>query len=196
MAKAIYAFFFFFLLIFLASFLSLKTFAQEKQIPFSYFDYVKHEVFAFTSLTPEQHTVLGDTLKPTPLPTIAQASTPTSQTSGISDFLLSKVNEYRATFGLPPVHANGGVCTFAAIRAQEISKLFNHDGFNSRVDKHTIPYTKWSRATENIAESANYKQVVNLWAHSPEHAANMRDNTPYVCIIQSGNFYAYEGMRR
>lgn len=195
MAKAIYAFFFFFLLIFLTSFLSLKTFAQEKQIPFSYFDYVKYEVFAFTSLTPEPPKVLGAALKPTLLPTIAQASTPTAQTSEIADFLLSKVNEYRATFGLPPVHANGGVCTFAAIRAQEISKQFNHDGFNSRVDNHTIPYTKWSRATENIAEAVDYKQVINLWAHSPQHAANMRDNTPYVCIVQSRNFYAYEGMR-
>ncbi|MGI8419269.1 MAG: CAP domain-containing protein [Candidatus Levyibacteriota bacterium] len=189
-------FLFTFLLIF--SF-SAKAFAQEKPLTFSYLDYIKHAVIELTYLTTPSKDVLGTTIQPTPQPTQPTA-TPTAlpvsqKDSEISHFLLTKVNEYRSRYGLPPVQSSAQACAFATIRAQEIAKRFSHDGFKSRVSKHTLPYDKWARATENIAEAPDYKEVVDLWAQSAEHAANMRDNTPYVCIEASGPYYAYAGMR-
>ena len=200
MAKAVYAFLFFFSLVLFTFSLSIKTFAQEKHVTFSYMAYFKQVVLSVKAITPTPEKVLGISTKSTVTVTPALTPQPTAipviQTSGVADFLLKKVNEYRSTFGLPAVQSSAEVCAFAATRAEEIAVHFSHDGFNTRVTKHTIPYAHWTRATENIAEAADYKQVVDLWAHSPEHAANMRDNTPYVCVAQSGNFFAYEGMRQ
>lgn len=134
------------------------------------------------------------TTSPTPTPTISQPPQ-TFSVSGASAYILNGVNQYRASLGLSPVQASAQTCAFAAVRAKEISNGFNHNGFYERVNNHTIPYSWWAHATENIAEAPNYQEVATLWKNSPEHAANMRDNTPYVCIEQYGNFYAYEGMR-
>lgn len=49
--------------------------------------------------------------------------------------------------------------------------------------------------TENIARAANYKDVVKLWINSPGHAANLFADTPYACVENYGNFYAYEGWK-
>ena len=58
-----------------------------------------------------------------------------------------------------------------------------------------LDYHSWSKVTENIAETPNYAEVVNLWANSPGHAENMRADTPFVCVRQAGNYFAYEGMK-
>jgi uncharacterized protein YkwD len=124
-----------------------------------------------------------------PTPTFAQQHPP------VSTYLLNELNNYRTSLGLSPVKSTNETCAFALTRAKEINTTFSHSAFYTRVNNHTIPYTNWSRATENIAEAPDYKQVVDLWKKSPGHAKNMRDNTPYVCIVQYGNYYAYEGMR-
>jgi len=124
--------------------------------------------------------------------TLSQQAT---QLSSVSFYLLNAVNAYRSSLSLYPVKTSFQTCAFAKTRAQEIAKSFSHDLFYGRVNSHMMPYVSWSRATENIAETTDYKQVVTLWKNSPGHAANMRDNTPYVCIQQYGNYFAYEGMR-
>jgi uncharacterized protein YkwD len=58
-----------------------------------------------------------------------------------------------------------------------------------------MPYAKWSAITENIAMTSNYGDVVTMWKNSSGHAANMRADTPFVCVMQNGNYYAYEGMK-
>lgn len=124
-----------------------------------------------------------------------QPAQQTGQLADVSSFILRGVNQYRTSLGLPPVQSSLQTCAFAKIRAQEITQHFTHDGFYKRVNSHTVPYAYWTRAVENIAETPNFKEVATLWKNSPEHALNMRDNTPYVCIVQDGNYYAYEGMR-
>jgi hypothetical protein len=148
-------------------------------------NYNKHVLAAETQAVPTQTPEL-------PLPTVIQSDPPLS---GVPAYILNGVNEYRASLGLSQVQSSAQTCAFAAVRAQEISNGFNHNGFYDRVNNHTIPYDKWAHATENIAQAPDYKEVVTLWKNSPEHAANMRDNTPYVCIEQYGSYYAYEGMR-
>jgi uncharacterized protein YkwD len=109
--------------------------------------------------------------------------------------MLNAINTYRATYDLSPVKPDTYTCNFAKIRAQEITTDFSHTGWENRVNNHTLPYPSYSYINENIAMTGNYKDVVNMWINSPGHAANMRANTPYVCVAYSGNYYAYEGWR-
>lgn len=114
-----------------------------------------------------------------------------------TDYILSKVNEYRQTLNLSQVSPSLETCEFAKIRAEEISSAekFNHEGFSKRVSEHTLPYPNYSEVTENIAYNTNYKDVVNRWIASPGHAENMRKNTSYVCIGKYGDYYTYEGLQ-
>lgn len=138
----------------------------------------------------------------TPIPTSAPAKAPTTAPTTILTLnapsggsLLDQVNAYRASQGLGPVQTSNDTCNFAATRAQEISSNFSHDGFNSRLSNHTLPYAHWTAVTENIAQTPNPQNVVPMWINSPGHAANMRADTPYVCIQQNGQYFAYEGMK-
>lgn len=108
-------------------------------------------------------------------------------------YIMQAINQYRMSLGLNSVSTNDATCNFAKIRAQEIASNFSHDGFTQRIQNHTLPYSNYSLVTENIAETANYQEVVAMWKNSPGHAANMRANTPFVCVENYGNYYAYEG---
>jgi uncharacterized protein YkwD len=138
------------------------------------------------------------TKKPTPTPTKTPTSTPattTAPTNDVTGFIMNEINAYRASQGLSKVQTSTETCNFAKIRAQEISTNFSHDGFTTRKNAHTLPYASWTAITENIAMTSNYKDVVTMWKNSAGHAANMRANTPFVCVMQHGNYFAYEGMK-
>lgn len=135
------------------------------------------------------------TAKPTVKPTTAPVAAAPAATNDVTAYIMKEINDYRASQGLSSVQTSAETCDFAKTRAQEITTNFNHDGFNQRKESKTLPYTSWSAITENIAMTSNYKDVVTMWKNSSGHAANMRANTPYVCVMQSGNYYAYEGMK-
>ncbi len=135
--------------------------------------------------------VSGPTVKVTSIPTPLTTSTLTD----IQGYIMQEINKFRASSGLSSVKTSKETCDFAKTRAQEISISFNHNGFNNRLKNHTVPYAHWTKITENIAKTSNYKNVVSLWAKSSGHAANMRADMPFVCVAQYGNFYAYEGMK-
>jgi len=139
-----------------------------------------------------------------PQPTIKPVSSSAPViTSNVKDYIMNGINNYRAQNGLSKVQTDSNTCNFAKIRAKEISTSFNHNGFTSRVNSKTLPYSGYSSVTENIAMHPDYqqavpdgyKQVVPMWINSPSHAANMRADTPYVCVESYGNYYAYEGWR-
>jgi uncharacterized protein YkwD len=139
----------------------------------------------------------GQTMSPTPTlvfiqstPTIVPKRSEVVQTGGL---FISQINAYRAQNGLGPVSANSETCTFAAIRAQEIASDFSHNGFTNRINSKTLPYSSYHEVTENIAMNSDASQIVTMWINSPGHAENMRKDTPYVCVAQSGNYFAYEG---
>src|SRR5690606_38000398 len=104
-------------------------------------------------------------------------------------------NKYRAENSLFPVSMDSATCDFAALRASEIKNDFSHNGFTSRVDNKTLPYSSYSEVRENIAMHYDYKLVVESWRNSPGHATNMLADTPFVCVKQDGDYYAYEGWR-
>ncbi len=138
----------------------------------------------------------------TPSPTLTNTSTPTQTpmptravTTTVQQYLLDRVNAYRVSQGLGAVAMDPYTWAFAATRAREISTSFNHNGFSQRVNSRSLPYPGYSYVTENIAMTSDYRRVVDLWINSAGHARNMRANTPYVCVAQYGNYYAYEGWR-
>lgn len=133
------------------------------------------------------------TITPTPTALILQKEINLNQQ--INSYILDAVNNFRKSTGLYEVRSDQFTCAFAKIRAKEIVSNFNHDGFYNRVNNRLLPYPQYSSVTENIAMTTNYKNVINLWANSPGHAANMRRDTRYVCIEHDGNYYSYEGWR-
>ena len=137
------------------------------------------------------------TESPTPKPTTsAKVSTsPIPTTTSVKDFIMTQINDYRKSHGLSAVKTDPYTCAFAAIRAKEVVNNFNHDGFRNRLNSKTLPYPKYSKVTENLAFNSNYKNVVSKWIGSSGHAANMRADTPYVCVEAYNNYYAYEGWK-
>jgi uncharacterized protein YkwD len=139
------------------------------------------------------------TPEPSQTPSLSNRSTPTpspgASTDIRRDYIMNQINTYRKSLGLSEVQTDPYTCNFATTRAKEISTGFNHDGFNNRLNNHTLPYPGYYTITENIAETSNYQQVETLWQNSPGHAENMRADTPYVCVESFGNDYAYEGWK-
>lgn len=107
---------------------------------------------------------------------------------------IAEINQFRASKGLAPVRTNASTCGFAATRASEISASFSHNGFYSRVQGRTLPYPRYRLVTENLAFAPNGMNPVQMWINSPSHATNMLKNTPFVCVVQHGDYYAYEGL--
>lgn len=134
---------------------------------------------------------------PTTSPSLAPLHKKT--TSNLSDMkqspIMTAINQYRKEKGLPAVTMNAATCAFARTRATEITKTFSHSGFDARIAAGTLPYTHYSLVTENIAQTSDFRRVVPMWINSPGHAKNMREDTPFVCVESSGNFFTYEGWK-
>ena len=111
------------------------------------------------------------------------------------DYILGKINEYRASQGVSAASPNLETCSFARTRAGEITSNFNHDTFTQKISSNTLPYPSYSLVTENIAMTDNYQDVANIWINSGPHAEILRKDTPFICVEQNGNYYAYEGWK-
>lgn len=107
--------------------------------------------------------------------------------------LLARINQFRQSRGLPAVSSDPLTCSFARMRAQEISNDFSHNGFYNRVRSKSLPYRGYRVVTENLARVPNGYDVVTMWINSPGHQANILKNTSFACVESYGNFYAYEG---
>lgn len=127
---------------------------------------------------------------PTPAPTVLAETT-----DSVHAYIMTEINAYRRSLGLSEIQTDPYTCDFAKVRAIEISTGFDHSGFSSRRANNTLPYPTFTKVTENIARTANYQQVADMWINSPPHAQNLRKDTPFVCAESYGNFYAYEGWK-
>ncbi len=148
-----------------------------------------------TKPTPTPKTTVPTPTTPPVTPTPEKTPAPAPITDEKKAYIMDAINKYRASQGLSSVTTNDVTCSFAKVRAAEITRDFSHKGFQDRINSGTLPYSGYSRITENLAMTSNYKEVVDLWINSPGHAANMRDDTPYVCVEYDGNYYAYEGWK-
>lgn len=164
--------------------------------------YIQEKINTSTLPTPTPSASANPTVAPssTPRPSTSPTATPTStptpspQVDKLS-YIMGQINKYRSSRGLSSVKTDSYTCSFAQIRAKEITIGFNHDGFTKRVNSGTLPYPGYRIVTENLAMTSDYRNVVNMWINSPGHAENMRKDTPYVCVAWSGNYYAYEGWK-
>ena len=43
--------------------------------------------------------------------------------------------------------------------------------------------------------NSDYLEIVDGWINSPTHAENMRADTPFICVVQNGDYFAYEGWK-
>lgn len=166
-----------------------------------------HIVLAAHTQVKKLPTPASNAASPTPTPKLVQTKAQVTYSTPVSvapvvptvteklQFIMQGINTYRHEHGLGKVVTSQVTCDFANVRAGEVAMKFDHSGFDTRIQNHTLPYGHYSYVTENIAETGNYEDVVNLWINSPSHAANMRADTPYVCVGISGNFYAYEGFK-
>lgn len=143
----------------------------------------------------------GVSPSPSPKHSPTPSLSPTPQTASTvsyeqkKTYIMNAINNYRSSLGLSQVSNNSETCNFAKTRAGEITLNFNHDGFRNRINSKTLPYLSYHMVSENIAMNSNYKNVVSSWINSSGHAANMRQDTPYVCVEGSGNYWAYEGWK-
>lgn len=94
----------------------------------------------------------------------------------------SKINQYRASLGLPALTRNSTIDNQARIHSQNMASGrvgFGHYGFGQRIQAIavTIPYRG---AAENVAYNQGYRdpvtQAVQGWLKSPGHLANIKGN--------------------
>jgi len=131
---------------------------------------------------------------PTQIPTIQPmqqtAQTQNNNTAGV--LILAQINDYRTQNGLVPFLEDKSVCDFAGTRVNEVVSDFSHYGFDQRVQTNSLPYPSYSKVTENIASTANYTAVFDLWKNSPGHNENLLSNTKFACVQSEGKYFVFE----
>lgn len=146
------------------------------------------------------------TLKPTQIPpTPGSTKSETSNSSATSNVsasttdigltLMKQINDFRVGKGLSPLSTDGNTCGFAVVRAAEIVGNFNHDGFESRVSGHTLPYPSYHEVAENIAMNSDSNAVIQAWIDSPGHNVNLSKDVPFACVGKNGNYYTFEAWK-
>lgn len=141
---------------------------------------------------------------PTKIPTPTPSPTPTPTPKSRSDLdlasnqgptLVSQINDFRASKGLGPVQSDPHTCSFASLRANEITSNFNHDGFRNRIDSKNLPYPSYSSVAENIAMNGDENQIIPGWINSPGHLENLLKDVPFGCVVGNGSYYVFEAWK-
>lgn len=165
-------------------------------------DQVVSSVLSVDEVVSEPTTTTTPTFMPAPTEVAVKTSdTPTPSkvpavaSTGHAQFIMGQINAFRSQNGMSVAATDANTCSFAALRAKELSASFSHSGFSSRRDSGSLPYPSWSYVTENIAMNSDYKDVFNQWKNSSGHANNMLGDTPYICVRKFGDYYAMEGLR-
>lgn len=88
------------------------------------------------------------------------------------DELNTAQNNYRVANGVNAVSIDSTLCQVAGQRAEEIATSFSHDGFESAIERNSIPY---SSVGENIASGplSGVRFVEWSWDRSLGHRENM-----------------------
>ncbi|MCH5194569.1 MAG: hypothetical protein J1F11_11445 [Oscillospiraceae bacterium] len=119
------------------------------------------------------------------------ASTDSSSQSMI-DQVVDLVNAERRSAGLSALASNGRLNEIAALRAEEITRLFDHTRPDGTVCFTAFTNITYSAAGENIAAGQrSAEEVMDDWMNSPGHRANiLSDNFGKIGV----GCYKYGGM--
>ena len=93
--------------------------------------------------------------------------------------ILQQTNTLRAQNGLPPLRLNAALNDIAqdwSVRQAQASAMSHRPNF------HLLYPAGWSRASENVAAGYSPTSVVNAWAGSPGHRANMLSSSTDIGI--------------
>lgn len=181
------------ILVFLTSFLFIQFYSHSNL-------QVVNQVRADQSLSfssSAQENLVSFTVTPivvSPTTTITPVITIKKDPETQENTLINVINEYRKFSGKTELTVNSEVCSFASVRASEISTDFTHSGFDSRRDSGALPYSNWSSVVENIAFTSN-GDPITMWKNSPLHNANMLADLSEGCVMSNGNYYVFEGLK-
>ncbi|MFN6460677.1 MAG: CAP domain-containing protein [Nostoc sp. DedVER02] len=124
-----------------------------------------------SNFTPVSSNVSSNTFK------IAAASI---NTTALEESVLTQINNYRISQGLPALTRNSAIDNQARIHSQNMATgkvPFGHTGFSERIQAIGISYRA---AAENVAYNQGYsdpaKTAVQGWLKSPGHLANIKGN--------------------
>ena len=111
--------------------------------------------------------------------------------------ILQQTNALRAQNGLPPLRLNAALNDIAqdwSVQQAQASTMSHRPNF------HLLYPTGWSRASENVAAGYSPSSVVNAWAGSPGHRANMLSNSTDigigVAVSSTGRLYYTQNFGR
>lgn len=106
--------------------------------------------------------------------------------------ILNDLNTYRQSHQLLPLLKNEVLCKLATTRVKEIQTDWSHDQFQKEID--TLPSMD-GIFYENLAKTLAPQEVVLAWSMSQagHNEAMLIKEMKYGCIIQHGDYYAFEG---
>ena len=112
---------------------------------------------------------------------VAQFTTSTPSIElAIEQAVHDRINQYRATLGLPPLSLDERITREARVHSQNMASgkvVLGHEGFSRRVQAIAIPYRA---AAENVAYNRGYSdpdaRAVEGWLSSFGHLRNIQGN--------------------
>jgi uncharacterized protein YkwD len=109
---------------------------------------------------------------------VAQSTT-TQNTNDIEQSIFDKINQYRASKGLPALSRDARIDSQSKNHSQNMASgkvPFSHQGFDERVKGTGVTY---KGAAENVAYNMGYSdpatQAVQGWLKSPGHLSNIQN---------------------
>ena len=106
--------------------------------------------------------------------------------------VLNDVNTYRLEKGLEPLEQSIMLCGLAYVRSQQIQTDWSHNQFYKEIQKVQVG----GRFHENLARFYTPDEVVPAWKLSKagHNEAMLVDDMKYGCVVQSEEYYVFEGL--
>lgn len=134
------------------------------------------------SLSARSHATLTKPTSAAPTASVNLIAQANSTTQSLEQAVYQKINQYRASKGLPALKLAASLTQQARQHSQNMSTgktAFGHQGFEQRVKEiaKSVPYRG---AAENVAYNMGYQdpvaQAVQGWLKSPGHLKNIQGN--------------------
>ncbi|GAO44463.1 CAP domain-containing protein [Flavihumibacter petaseus] len=109
--------------------------------------------------------------------TSAPKKTSTYSLSNLEVDIVTEVNKYRKSIGLPALESSSVVATEAAVHSQRMASgqtPFGHEGFSARLSRINSRLGETSASGENVAYGKmSAHDVVQFWLKSAPHKKNI-----------------------
>lgn len=104
------------------------------------------------------------------------------------NLLWNNVQEWRAKSGYSPYQRSEVLCDFAKSRLPELYFNFEHDGFDSKVQR-LGDHVRFTKVAENLAKDTySPENTLKMWLESPTHLKDLQYDYRYSCIETLGPY--------